>query len=93
MDSANLYQTLTERSSRSSTTGCERHSAPMDSTHPPRDGHAGAAVHHRPHGQGIHAEVLPDEVKSSPAAANHGRRTESARPSSTNRRTMWTTMS
>jgi len=40
----------------------------MDSAHPPRDGHARAAIHHRPHGAGIHGEVLSGEVKFDTAA-------------------------
>ena len=63
VDSANLYKVLTEQVipmffDRDET----RHSAPMDSAHPPRDGHARAAIHHRPHGPGIHGEVLSGEV-------------------------------
>src|SRR3974377_382526 len=34
----------------------------MAATHPPRNGDAGAAIHHRPHGEGIRAEVLRAEV-------------------------------
>ena len=39
-----------------------RHPAQMDPAHPPADGHARAAIHHRPHGQGIHPEILPAEI-------------------------------
>ena len=71
VDSANLYQTLTEQVVPMFFDRDDAgHPAQMDPAHPPRHGHARAAVHHRPHGQGIHAEVLFDEVSCSvePAA-------------------------
>ena len=62
-DSANLYKTLTEQVIphvfRPRRAG---HSAQMDPAHPPRHGHARAAIHHRPHGEGIHGEILSAKV-------------------------------
>ncbi len=63
VDSANLYQTA-HRAGRADVLRARRagHPAQMDPAHPPHHGHARAAVHHRPHGQGIHAEVLSGAV-------------------------------
>ena len=48
VDSANLYKALTEEVIPTFfERDAPRHPAPMDPKHPPRHGHAGAAIHHR----------------------------------------------